>query len=201
MNVKRAWRPWATVALLMGLTAGAEAAPDVMLHPDPTITIDVPKFGLVVPFENATPAVDTTWSLTLTSSDTNPTDGITFTASEADTSSPDYSLRVYTNTNVEVKLNDGRIEIGDGDGNLEPGETWALPVYGWSLRAGSGGTLNASTYTAQDPANPAVSLYTSGTARHGAILDLTGFQVTVTDLTTFPPGSYSGTLVVTIEAV
>ncbi len=195
MSMRKFWRLWAALGLLLTWAAGAEAASDVMLHPDPTITIDVPKFGLVMPFANTTPpAVDTTWSLTLTSSDTNPTDGITFTASEANTTTPAYSLRVYSNTNVEVKLNDGRIDMGGGS-------SYVSPVYSWTLHTGSGGTLNASTFTAQDPANAAVSLYTSGGARNGAVIDLTGFAVTVSDITTFAPGQYSGTLEVTISAL
>lgn len=175
---------WAMVAALGLVLAAAgvawAAASDVMLHPDVTINVDIPKFGLVLPSNNGT------WSFTLTSTDNNPAGGFDFTATEA---SGTYFLKVYSNTDVTVSLDDGVITVGDTD---------FYPVYTWALASG-GGTLLNSSYTAEAPGTP-VNLYLSGTAKNGAQINLTGFSVNVTDITTFTPGTASGTLVLTVAA-
>lgn len=148
----------------------------MMLAPDVSISVDIPKFGLVLPSA-------TTWNFTLTSNDQDPSDGFTFTATEA---AGTYYLRVWSNTDVTVSLDNGVITVGSNSFN---------PVYSWTAGAGATGNVT-SPFNAGSPA----TLYVSGGAHNGAILNLDSFSVTVTDITQFTPGSASGTLVVTIAA-
>ncbi len=170
------WTVLSALVLVVGAAMPVAAATDRMIAPDVNISVDIPKFGLVLPN-------NITWSFTLDSTDQDPTDGFTFTATE---SAGTYYLRVWSNTDVTVSLDDGVITVGGNDFN---------PVYSWAAGAGATGTLT-SPFNAGSPA----TLYVSGGAHNGARLNLSSFSVTVTDITQFTPGTASGTLVVTIAA-
>ena len=162
------WTVLTALVWAVGAAMPVAAAAPVMLAPDVTIRVDIPKFGLVLPSAN-------TWNFTLTSGDQDPTDGLTFTATEP---AGTYYLRVWSNTDVTVSLDDGVITVGTHSFH---------PVYAWTAGAGATGTLTSS-FTAGSPA----SLYVSGGAHNGATLNLSSFSVTVTDITQFTPGSAAG---------
>lgn len=185
---------WAILAALMLLLVGSVAAEaaDVMLHPNVNITVDIPRFGLVVP---NTP----TWSFTVTSDDTNPDDGILFEASGFD-----YKLRVFSNTAVTVTLNDGRVKVGNST---------FYPLYEWG-----GGKFWARdpqpSGAREEEYTNSWTLYTSGGPVRNHEIALTGFKVYVgthadpddptspinPDITQFAPVEASGVLVVTVAA-
>lgn len=157
--------------------AATSAAAGTMVAPDVNITVIIPKFGLVLPNNGGN------WTFTLTSNDQTPDDGFTFTASEP---AGTYFLRVWSNDDVTVTLSDGTISVGANR---------FTPVYSWTKGTGATGTLNSPFN-----AGSAATLYVSGGPHNGAILNLSGFSVTVTDITQFTPGTASGTLEVTIAA-
>lgn len=167
----------ATLATLGVLAlASLASASGIHLHPDPTISVTVPPFALVLPNSP-------TWSFTLTSSDTTPDDGILFSATEAPGT---YYLRVFTNHDVVVKLEDGALSSGNVTFN---------PTYSWGPASG-GGQLLINEYAAPGPAD----LYRSN-GPAVATIDLAAFKVNVpsSDIVHFTPGSLSSTLTITIQ--
>lgn len=169
------WTVLAALVLVVG--AATSAAAGTMVAPDVNITVIIPKFGLVLPSNGGN------WSFTLTSSDQDPNDGFTFTASEA---AGTYFLRVWSNDDVTVTLSNGTISVGGNTFN---------PVYSWATGTGATGAL-----TSPFNAGSSATLYVSGGPHNGAILNLSGFSVTVMDITQFTPGTASGTLEVTVAA-
>lgn len=179
---------WAIVAafgLVLAAAMAASAAADVMIHPDVTITVDIPKFGLVLPYAGG--SFNTSWSFTLSTNDQDPSDGFTFTASVPSGT----QLRVWSNTDVTVTL-------GNGDITTTGGTTFH-PTYTFTSLE----TLNDDTHVGGE----STTLYVSGAAKNGIQIDLASFSVVVgalpnpgTDITQFTPGNATGQLLITVAA-
>ena len=175
------WAILAAVALVLTAAMAASAAHSVMIDPDVAITVDIPKFGLVLPYPS------TNWSFTLTSNDQDPDDGFTFTAQQG---SGTYKLRVWSNTNVTVTLQDGDINAGG---------TRFHPTYTFT----SSESLNDANHVGGET----TTLYISGAAKNGIAIDLQSFEIVVgaapnagTNITQFTPGNATGQLVITVAA-
>ncbi len=141
----------------------------------PTLHISVPKYGV------ATPAPTGLWAISLTSNDTDPSDGILF---HTPPSMPGYHLRLAANADLTIWISGGEVDGGQNT------------VYTWSL-VGPGNLLLANgRYTAPGP----VALYRSQGPISDARLYLLSVETTVHDLQAFTPAAIQTSLQVTFAA-
>lgn len=171
-------------AALLGLVARANAAS--MHGTTVTVTVDVPKFGLVRAFSASGPTNSWSFTLTLDETDENLTDGVTFKTSGYN--SGDYYLKVWSNTDVTVKLSGGGV----------PGATTGQAEYSWEKAISADPGKVYSPYRVP-PGGP-WTLYVSGGPSKGVPINLTQLRIVNIDPGELEAGNRAlENLTVTIE--